>query len=745
MALKIGSLYISIGADTAPLDQAQKRVSRSTSAMEKGFNRLGSVIAIVFSIQTARNIIRISDNMLRLEGRIRNLVRSDREFNKIFAETLKIANELGIAVDSVATTFQRFAIVKDNIGANNEQMLKFSETIQKLGIISGATGQEVAATSIQISQALANNFESSSQEINSIREQMIAVALAVEEELGLIPGSFKKAMSEGEVSAIEFFNAILRHSEKADQKFKNLPVTAERAWNKLSNNIAVAIDNVNKQIGGSSELVGWIDSLSEKVIGWGDAFIEFSKKAMVAIKGIGIFWDYEFKIMWLRISGWWESVLAGFRSMKTDMAGTMSEGFKKIEISMAASIDFMQEKMADFFDLFEKLPDFFADIKSGAAEAAAGFRESAKDSERLEGELEDLMKLNALLKELDKKMSDDKKKQIQDEIDLLIEKRNLESLAAMNILKPPPPKEEPEPIGDVPEIENQQNPFVVDGIAVMAGQVSGVDQMLEDMGDETQALLNALRERNQKILEATREGEEERNELIRMSREKHHRDMAIMEQQNIATAIAVTTNFLDQLYNALSQGGKKQGALLKALFLATKALHVAEIIVNTEVAAAKTMGLMGPFGIPLSTAIRASGYASAGLVAGMAIGDTFGGGRLSGGDVYAGMAHPINEDGNPEILQQGARQFLLPGNKGGRVIGHKDMQQMGSGGPKITVNNMGDPIDVSDVSITRDEVVIMIKKANQATKSDINKSLATGSGETSRSLRQGFDLQRNIR
>lgn len=53
-------------------------------------------------------------------------------------------------------------------------------------------------------------------------------------------------------------------------------------------------------------------------------------------------------------------------------------------------------------------------------------------------------------------------------------------------------------------------------------------------------------------------------------------------------------------------------------------------------------------------------------------------GRLYGGPVQAGAMYPVAENGQPELLKQGNRQYLIPG-AGGRVISNKEMQTGGGG------------------------------------------------------------------
>lgn len=94
----------------------------------------------------------------------------------------------------------------------------------------------------------------------------------------------------------------------------------------------------------------------------------------------------------------------------------------------------------------------------------------------------------------------------------------------------------------------------------------------------------------------------------------------------------------------------------------------------------------------LATAGANSAPATAGILAttgvaeGVALSTMALGGKLYGGPVQAGGMYPVTEDGRPEILKQGNRQYLLPGSRGGEVVSNKDMQQ-GGGGLVVYVTN----------------------------------------------------------
>ncbi|RUR48788.1 tape measure protein [Vreelandella populi] len=96
-------------------------------------------------------------------------------------------------------------------------------------------------------------------------------------------------------------------------------------------------------------------------------------------------------------------------------------------------------------------------------------------------------------------------------------------------------------------------------------------------------------------------------------------------------------------------------------------------------------------GATITGAAAYSGALAANATVGQAIQGGFmsqiGPGRLNGGGVSRGTPYPVTENGKPEILTEGNRQYLLPG-KGGHVTSNRDMKSAGQA-PPVSVNIYG--------------------------------------------------------
>lgn len=143
----------------------------------------------------------------------------------------------------------------------------------------------------------------------------------------------------------------------------------------------------------------------------------------------------------------------------------------------------------------------------------------------------------------------------------------------------------------------------------------------------------------------------------------------IGQLMNFATFTGAMGQVFGQL-SAMAEEGSKEAA---ALFYINQAIALADTIVNTELAATKAMGQLGVFGIPAATIIRATGYASAGIIAGQTIAGAFD----QGGNIPNGQIGIVSEFGDELVNGQ-----LIKGPA--RVTSREDTAKLMNGGGGLT-------------------------------------------------------------
>lgn len=121
------------------------------------------------------------------------------------------------------------------------------------------------------------------------------------------------------------------------------------------------------------------------------------------------------------------------------------------------------------------------------------------------------------------------------------------------------------------------------------------------------------------------------------SSEIQARQREYTEQSAMATRAALVGGLSD-VFGMIASAGEDATNAQKVAFAAQKALSVAQIIMYTELAAIRAGAEAGIAGIPLSTLIRTQGYAAAGLVGALSVGQLTGAATgTSAGSSYAGM------------------------------------------------------------------------------------------------------------
>lgn len=191
--------------------------------------------------------------------------------------------------------------------------------------------------------------------------------------------------------------------------------------------------------------------------------------------------------------------------------------------------------------------------------------------------------------------------------------------------------------------------------------------------------------------------------------EAYNAEERALDQEQFETKMQVysqiagmTAQTFDQMAGMLRDSVGESNALYKTMFLAGKAASIAQAIVNTEEGATKALAQGGAYGSLLAGVVRATGYASVGLIAGQTI---------------AGMAH----DGIDNIPKEGT--WLL--DKGERVVDSrtngdlKDFIANGGSAPNVNVYTL--PGETADVSWNDGRLDVRIRKITRETiNSDAN-------------------------
>lgn len=231
---------------------------------------IGSKIA-----QIGKEALDTADRMQALRVRIQYTAETQQEANATFAELVNISNTMGTSLEGTAETFNRFAPAAQKLGATQQDVLKFVETLNKIGQISGASAAEVESAMYQMSQSFASGTLKG-QEYMVVSKTMPGVLDALADSMGVTRGELNKMASEGRITAADLLN-LKDGTAELDEAFKRLPRSVEQATTSLSNQLSVSIDIINRKFGITvaiaarmDEFAGLVGQINKKMEGTWD-------------------------------------------------------------------------------------------------------------------------------------------------------------------------------------------------------------------------------------------------------------------------------------------------------------------------------------------------------------------------------------------------------------------------------------------------------------------------------------------
>lgn len=258
---------------------ASKRLEGQMRTTATATQALSRAMGALFVAVGAREIIRMADAVSQVQGRLLNATRSAGEAEQAFNGLRSVVQRTGTDMETVVSVFQRLSFVRDEIGATMGEMLQFTDTVSKLGVVSGASFTAMRAGLTQLGQGLSSNVVRA-EEWNSIMENIPAVGKQIADQFGITTGQLRLLVVEGEVLSKDVFAAMINSAAEVEAQFERMPMTISRAFAALRSDMELFIGQTSQASGATSVMIGVVDSLRLAIFGLGQGF-----SAVVSIIG----------------------------------------------------------------------------------------------------------------------------------------------------------------------------------------------------------------------------------------------------------------------------------------------------------------------------------------------------------------------------------------------------------------------------------------------------------------------------
>lgn len=169
-------------------------------------------------------LIQQTDVYSSIQARLSNINDGSQTLAQLNNKIYKSALNARTGYTEMADVITRFGANAKDAFSSNDEMISFTNTLNKAFKVSGASAQDTESAVLQLSQALGAGALQG-DELRSIMESAPIIGQLIAKEMGVSVGEIKKLGSEGKITSDIIKKALLNSSEEIDKKFKKMPIT----------------------------------------------------------------------------------------------------------------------------------------------------------------------------------------------------------------------------------------------------------------------------------------------------------------------------------------------------------------------------------------------------------------------------------------------------------------------------------------------------------------------------------------
>jgi len=239
-------------------DRSARKASTGIQKMERSTQGLSNQIKGLVTVAAAglaiRGIVQAADEYTNLESQLRLVTDSQEELNGVFADTQQLAQDTRQDLSATVELYARLSRSTEELGLEHQDLLSITRAINQSYIVSGASAQEAAASTLQLSQGLASGTLRG-EELNSVLENSPRLARAIADGLGVTIGELRELGAQGELTGEAVTRALLKTADDINTEFQQMPRTVGQALQQLRNDFLVTF--------GQTDTSGFVDAIDD--------------------------------------------------------------------------------------------------------------------------------------------------------------------------------------------------------------------------------------------------------------------------------------------------------------------------------------------------------------------------------------------------------------------------------------------------------------------------------------------------
>lgn len=294
---RFAKVYAGFGRLGTSAQQAQAKIEASSGRIRESVRSLAGAFGLYF---TGRELIALTDGFTRMQNSLKVAGLEGQNLQGVQDALFASAQRYGTSVESLAALYGRLSQGSKELGASQEDLLKFSNGVAAAIKVQGGTAESSSGAILQLTQALGGAVVRA-EEFNSINEGARPILQAVANNIDRFGGSVAKLRAEvieGKVTSQEFFQAFLKGADGLEKQASKATLTTAASLQVLNNALTVYFGEASKTSGASAALGEAIKSIADNLdviipaiavlsTALGVGFVSSAIKARLATAGLG--------------------------------------------------------------------------------------------------------------------------------------------------------------------------------------------------------------------------------------------------------------------------------------------------------------------------------------------------------------------------------------------------------------------------------------------------------------------------
>ena len=226
------------------LNQSIKSGSNAADGLGSIFGKITSAIGSMIGVQ---KVLDLSDELTQTTARLDMMNDGQQTTAELQQMIFESAQRSRGSYQETADAVAKMGIMAQGAFNSNEELVAFSEQLNKQFAIAGTSQEGISAAMLQLTQAMGSGVLRG-EELNSVFEQAPNIIQTIADYMGVGIGEIRSLAQEGQISATVVKNALLAASDETNAKFESMPMTIGQVWQSIKNEALMAFQPILMKI-----------------------------------------------------------------------------------------------------------------------------------------------------------------------------------------------------------------------------------------------------------------------------------------------------------------------------------------------------------------------------------------------------------------------------------------------------------------------------------------------------------------